>query len=69
MNKTLNILIPMAGGGRSFAEAGYTFPKPLIDIGGKTMIEVVINNLRPQGDHKFIFVKARNLLRQRKKCL
>ncbi|KKR03321.1 MAG: Nucleotidyl transferase [Parcubacteria group bacterium GW2011_GWF2_39_13b] len=59
MNKTLNILIPMAGGGKSFTEAGYTFPKPLIDIGGKTMIEVVINNLRSQGDHKFIFVCLR----------
>lgn len=55
----MNILIPMAGGGKSFAEAGYTFPKPLIDINGKTMIEVVINNLRPQCEHKFIFVCLR----------
>lgn len=59
MNKMLNILIPMAGGGRSFAEAGYTFPKPLIDINGKTMIEVVVNNLRPKCEHKFIFVCLR----------
>lgn len=59
MNGIMNILIPMAGGGRSFAEAGYTFPKPLIDIGGKTMIEVVVNNLRPQCEHKFIFVCLR----------
>lgn len=59
MDKMLNILIPMAGGGRSFVEAGYTFPKPLIDINGKTMIEVVINNLRPKCEHKFIFVCLR----------
>jgi NDP-sugar pyrophosphorylase family protein len=59
MNGTMNILIPMAGSGKSFMEAGYTFPKPLIDIGGKTMIEVVINNLRPQREHKFIFVCLR----------
>ena len=27
---TLNVLIPMAGNGSRFAQAGYTFPKPLI---------------------------------------
>src|ERR1035437_7915838 len=52
----LNIVIPMAGRGSRFQEAGYAFPKPLIDINGKTMIEVVINNLKPKIDHKFIFI-------------
>lgn len=52
----LNIVIPMAGRGSRFADAGYTFPKPLIDVKGKTMIEVVVNNLKPQCDHRFIFV-------------
>lgn len=46
----------MAGLGSRFKEAGYTFPKPLIDVGGKTMIEVVINNLRPKNDYRFIFI-------------
>lgn len=46
----------MAGRGSRFQDAGYAFPKPLIDINGKTMIEVVINNLRPKTDHKFIFI-------------
>ena len=55
-NKTLNIVIPMAGKGSRFAEAGYTFPKPLIDIKDKTMIEVVIDNLRPSCEHRFIFI-------------
>jgi dTDP-glucose pyrophosphorylase len=55
----LNILIPMAGRGTPFKEAGYAFPKPLIDIKGKTMIEVVVNNLRPSCDHKFIFICQR----------
>lgn len=55
----LNILIPMAGRGSRFQTAGYAFPKPLIDVRGKTMIEVVIDNLRPQGEHKFIFVCQR----------
>jgi dTDP-glucose pyrophosphorylase len=57
MKKTLNIVIPMAGAGKRFQEANYTFPKPLIDVEGKPMIELVVDNLRPKGiDHKFIFI-------------
>ena len=56
MEKTLNIVIPMAGRGSRFQDAGYAFPKPLIDVNGKTMIEVVVNNLRPSVPHKFIFI-------------
>lgn len=57
--KVLNIVIPMAGKGTRFAEAGYAFPKPLIDIKGKAMIEVVVNNLRPTVPHRFIFICQR----------
>lgn len=56
----VNIVIPMAGRGQRFQEAGYVFPKPIIDINGKTMIEIVINNLRPKTDHKFIFICQRD---------
>lgn len=49
----------MAGRGSRFQEAGYTFPKPLIDVNGKTMIEVVINNLRATCEHRFIFICQR----------
>jgi NDP-sugar pyrophosphorylase family protein len=57
----INIVIPMAGRGSPFIDAGYAFPKPLIDIHGKTMIEVVVNNLRPQtGDYRFIFICQRD---------
>lgn len=52
----LNIVIPMAGLGSRFAKAGYTFPKPLIPIHGMPMIRVVINNLRPEQAHRFIFI-------------
>ena len=52
----LNIVIPMGGGAKSFELAGFSFPKPIIDVHGKTMIEVVVNNLRPSCQHKFIFV-------------
>jgi NDP-sugar pyrophosphorylase family protein len=57
--KKLNIVIPMAGGGRKFQEAGYAFPKPLIDMHGKTMIEVVTHNVKPTEDHTFIFICQR----------
>jgi len=43
--KDLNILIPMAGLGSRFSNAGYTFPKPLIEVNGKPMIQVVVDNL------------------------
>ncbi len=55
----LNIVIPMAGRGSRFANAGYSLPKPLIPIHGKPMIELVINNLQPSVDHKFIFLCLR----------
>jgi HAD superfamily hydrolase (TIGR01509 family) len=50
----MNILIPMAGAGSRFAAAGYTFPKPLIDVKGKPMIQVVVDNLNI--DATFIYV-------------
>lgn len=58
----LNIVIPMAGRGSRFAEAGYSCPKPLIPIKGKPMTEVVINNLRPTIPHRFIFLCLREHL-------
>ena len=53
----LNILIPMAGAGRRFQEAGYTFPKPLIEINNKPMIQWVIESLRLDGNFIFIVQK------------
>lgn len=52
----LNIVVPMAGRGSRFADAGYDLPKPLIPVLGKPMTEVVISNLRPSRDHRFIFL-------------
>ncbi len=52
----LNIVIPMAGRGSRFAEAGYRDPKPLIPVHGKPMIQVVVENLTPKREHKFIFI-------------
>ena len=50
----LNVLIPMAGAGSRFEQAGYTFPKPLIDVKNKPMIQVVVENLNM--DANFIYI-------------
>ena len=54
----LNVLIPMAGGGTRFQAQGYSFPKPLIDVKGKPMIQVVVDNLNIEANFIFIVQKA-----------
>jgi HAD superfamily hydrolase (TIGR01509 family) len=54
----LNILIPMAGAGSRFEQAGYTFPKPLIDVNHKPMIQVVVDNLNIDANYIFVVQKA-----------
>lgn len=41
----INIVIPMAGAGSRFSNAGYLKPKPFIDVAGKPMIVRVLENL------------------------
>ena len=47
----------MAGRGKRFEDAGYSFPKPLIDINGKTMIQIIIENLNFSAEHILICQK------------
>jgi len=53
----MNVLIPMAGAGSRFAKAGYSFPKPLIDVNGKPMIQTVVENLGIDANYIFIVQK------------
>lgn len=53
----LNVLIPMAGEGSRFAKAGFTFPKPLIEVNGKPMIQTVVENLNIDATHIFVVRK------------
>jgi HAD superfamily hydrolase (TIGR01509 family) len=53
----LNVLIPMAGLGSRFQSQGYSFPKPLIDIRGRPMIEVVVQSLNIRANYIFIVQK------------
>jgi len=50
----LNVLVPMAGAGSRFSQQGYTFPKPLIEVNGKPMIQVVVENLNIEAHYIFI---------------
>ena len=50
----LNVLIPMAGAGTRFKEAGYSFPKPLIQVEGKPMIQLVVENIGMEANHIYI---------------
>jgi len=56
-DEKLNVLIPMAGAGSRFAQAGYTFPKPLIEVNGKPMIQVVVENLNIEANYIFLVQK------------
>ena len=64
MSQTLQIVVPMAGRGSRFATAGYTTPKPLISVGGRPMIQWVIENIRPQRSHQFTFICLAEHLQQ-----
>jgi NDP-sugar pyrophosphorylase family protein len=56
----LNIVVPMAGRGSRFADAGYALPKPLIPVLGFPMIQVVIDDLTPTTPHRFHFLLLRD---------
>jgi len=53
----MKILIPMAGEGSRFVKEGYTFPKPLIEVNGKPMIQIVVENLDFNADYIFLVRK------------
>ncbi|MCW7472076.1 NTP transferase domain-containing protein [Leptospira levettii] len=50
----MHIIIPMSGIGKRFLKAGYTRPKPLIEVDGKPIIAHVIEMF--PGETKFTFI-------------
>jgi HAD superfamily hydrolase (TIGR01509 family) len=56
--ENMNVLIPMAGAGSRFEAAGYTFPKPLIEVNGKPMIQVVVENLNINANYIYVVQKS-----------
>ena len=59
----INIVIPMAGLGSRFSDAGYEKPKPFIDVAGKPMIVRVLENLSVPSA-RFILVARKEHLEQ-----
>lgn len=53
----MNVLIPMAGAGSRFQQAGYTFPKPLIDVRGKPMIQVAVDSIGIDATYTYVVQK------------
>ena len=52
----------MAGAGSRFVKAGYTSPKPFIDVCGKTMIERVLDNLKIDDSNFILIVREEHLI-------
>lgn len=57
-DKNLTVVIPMSGAGSRFVAAGYTFPKPLIEVKAKAMIQVVLDNLNVEAG-RYVFIVQR----------
>lgn len=52
------ILIPMAGLGKRFADAGYTLPKPLVPVSGRPMVIQAVRDLPDAPLQKFVLRKG-----------
>jgi HAD superfamily hydrolase (TIGR01509 family) len=53
-DNSLNVLIPMAGMGSRFFDAGYSFPKPLIEVDNMPMIQAVVNSLGINAKYTYV---------------
>lgn len=51
----MNIIVPMAGQGQRFVDAGYKSPKPLIKVGGRYIIDYVMDMFDKENDD-FVFI-------------
>lgn len=52
----MKAIIPVAGAGTKLRPHTYTQPKALIPIAGKTVLSIIIDQLRDAGIHDFVFV-------------
>ena len=50
----MQLVVPMAGLGRRFAEAGYALPKPLIPVAGTPMVVRAVRDLPPADRAVFV---------------
>ncbi len=52
----MKAIIPVAGAGTKLRPHTYTQPKALIPLAGKTILSVIIDQLKDAGIHEFIFI-------------
>ena len=52
-----HIVIPMAGNGQRFKEQGYTEPKPLIPVGGRLMLDWVLDVVPSTWQHRIAVLR------------
>lgn len=57
----IQIVIPAAGNGQRFKDAGYKEDKPDIDVFGKRMIDRVIEDITPSYDHTIQVIRQKDL--------
>ena len=57
----VNVVIPAAGEGSRFAKAGYTAPKPFIDVVGKPMLAHVIDNVAVRNAKFTLLIREEHL--------
>jgi len=62
----LNVIIPMAGSGKRFTDAGFKTPKPLIDINGKPMFRRALESINIDESEEvfYSFVIRKNHIRK-----
>ena len=61
----INIVIPMAGLGSRFSNAGYKKPKPFIDVNGQPMISRVLDNLNYPDANYFLIAQEKHLVQEK----
>lgn len=57
----IHLVIPAAGEGSRFRQAGYARPKPFIDVRGRPMIDHVIDNVAPKGADVHLLLREEHL--------
>jgi len=55
------VLVPAAGAGKRFADAGFSLPKPFIDVNGVPMIERVLQNVLPRGGTATVLLRRSHI--------
>lgn len=52
----MKAIIPVAGAGTKLRPHSYTQPKALIPLAGKTVLGIIIDQLKEAGINEFIFI-------------